>query len=167
MNLRQELSDFITQNGIEETANFFNKKPSTVKTWLKTGNFPIEVVDSYLNHGEAEKKAEENPMQDAVMKMYSALEAKIQNIENFLVQLNQMPQGNNGSLPMPPTRPWYEPDPNDSNVRSMTRPGDSVPTKAQFTATPQPAFRNPTPPPAGLRPGMKPADTWLTPIPRK
>lgn len=170
MNLKEDVTKYIQSMGIETASHVFKRTPATIKGWIKTGAYPIDVVEDFITQGngagnpgpstDAPPLAEEleQPSLEQPSLVQPSLEQRVQRIEDYLQSLNPVPEAPAQANLVP----WSPPSPADANYRSFVRPDAGVPGRTLATPAPPSA-----PPQAGVRPGLVTADTWLTPIPRK
>ena len=153
MNLKQLTLDYVTSLG-DTAAEHFCKAPSTIKTWLKTQNFPIEVVQEAIEHDDMLAKIDgaiapisHDPNQDIAFDRlqdhHNALEllnTRVVAIEEYLLAMQ---------APAPAPRPAPEPTvvtgrPADtSNIRPSFTPVRTVAPNG-VAPTPQPSAPPPT-----------------------
>lgn len=181
MNLKTSLTEYIESVGDQAAAELFGKKVSTIKTWTRSGAYPMDAIQKFLDICETYPTGEVQLTNDTaqinekpaivpngepgvhtLMDMLNELNVRVTHIENWL---RQNPPASN---PVPqmagakPTAQWYKEDPTTVGFGSNVRPGATVPDVRTFGI--------PAPPVAGVgrakmpvaRVGA-PASVWLTP----
>lgn len=198
MNIRDQVLTKIAELG-EEAPAYFNRSVQTINIWIKTpAKIPLEAIEKVMEESEDERDTQAPP-QDITDPVATISPDELANIWNHLQNLNdrvaalEVPHQLIGSMPpqvqQATSRPLQandlprsqmpsviEPDPNDSNAGSMTRPGRQdmrvvppnehpmgfAPTQQQANPQPiQPQVQPTTMPPAIFRAGR----SWLTPHP--
>lgn len=149
MKLGQKITTYINELGVEGAAKTFNRAPSTIKTWLKTESYPMDVVEKFLEINTTEAPAE--IMREHTDEAYKeesslSLEDRVTAIENYLTKLNeyqqQAPVSTGG---VAPTVAWAPPEPNDANFKSFVRPERGVAGRTLSTPAPTPIVKDTTP----------------------
>lgn len=184
MNIKQDISAYINSIGVEQASVTFGRSPQAIKALLKTKAFAADIVQVYIDileagggtlveQGVVATQEEVGPepgsaFNDSVTAEINSLRARMQHVEEYLLALNQSQQPNPLNVANGFNRvsvPWAPPEPHDSNVQSFVRPGNGVPgSTLSMTA---PVVQHAPPKVVTGRPGMTPADSWLTPIPKK
>lgn len=175
MNLAQDLTALIESLGVEDAATRFGRKPSTVKTWVKTQSYPMDVIQQYLDESMGEMVTSATPVaaveafhDQLLVDEINSLRERVNHVEAYLVQLNNSPQSSAPANPMnAPRVAWAPAGPGDGNFQSFVRPEQGVPGQTLSTPVREATTTTVIPKAVNLRPGMTPADTWLNPIPIK
>lgn len=168
MDYNKELTNYIKIEGAETVAAALGKKASTVKTWVKTQNFPSTLLALYLESksGDTAQPVDETPsapIKTTVTPMPTD-SARIESIEKHLVKLGQyldMIAPKQPGRPRAPITTWAEVDENDKGFSSDVRPESSAISKGTFGA---PRSNAPSPTASSNAPGL-PAAVWLKPKP--
>lgn len=146
--LREKAAQYIKDKGIPETAAQFNKKESTIKQWLKTGNYPVDLMEAALGyHGASEQEDPNISRTEAAQAIHSApppkpteaLDGIAQTLSQVVDKLQELHEWKNGMderfnpravQPQPPSRtvPPAVTDDQGFVEASSTRPGPMAPT---------------------------------------
>jgi hypothetical protein len=131
LNLSKQIDKWIKETGVEEVAAMINRKVPTVKSWMTSGAYPVMVVEKYLeSKGQDKSESLAPPTPDMVLggpqpdpvqtndrtpdeyyqaflrveEMLSLHSAKINNIEQFLVNAQINSRANQVRPIAPPPR---------------------------------------------------------------
>ncbi len=111
MSLKEKASQYITDHGIEAIASALQVKETTVKTWQKTGKYPLELIELMQQSGQPddfdEKAAGEayaaaeglhDPVTEALLKIAEGM-------QNISLRVNAIEQANVRPEPRPVAGP--------------------------------------------------------------
>lgn len=189
MSIRDKVLEKIAELGDQAPA-YFNRSVQTINIWIKTpAKIPLEAIEKVMEESEDERDTEAPPQDMTAPEISPAEAARIwdhlKNLHDRLTQVEQdyikstdfaatAPRPQIQSVPRGQMPAIIEPDPNDSNAGSMTRPGRQdmrvvppgehpmgfAPTQQQANPAPvQPQVQPTAMPPAIAQAGV----SWLAP----
>lgn len=178
--LREKAAQYIQDRGIPEIATRLEKKESTVKHWLKTGNIPIDVIEMMQNEDGEEPVGGTGTIHSAPMPKPNegtwtpeALDGIAQTLGQVVDKLQELHEWKNGMderfnpravQPQPPSRtvPPAAVENGEFLEANSTRPGPMAPTPHIVRGEAPPAMAPPPPQviqPTGLN--QRPQKHWL------